>query len=113
MRTLATPGVVDTLVARFRAISPGQRARWGAMNAHQMAVHIGDATEATLGRRAFSAKARAPNALRKVVLLYLLPRFPRGVRSGAEPASKVVDPAAFVSDIERAIGLLRELAAPG
>ncbi|HYV98653.1 MAG TPA: DUF1569 domain-containing protein [Gemmatimonadaceae bacterium] len=111
MRTLASPGVLDSLTARFRGLTAAQSARWGSMSAHQMTLHICDATEATLGRRPFAAKARSPNPMRKIVLLYILPRFPRGVRSGAEPASRTVDATTYNTDVARAAGLLAELAA--
>ena len=35
---------------------------------------------------------------------------PRGIKSGAEPAAAVVDPAAFARDLERTVGLLQQLA---
>jgi hypothetical protein len=83
------------------------------MNVHQMLVHIGDAAAAALGQRAFSATPRSgPRGLVRFIALYVLPRTPRGIKSGAEPAAKVVDAAAFDSDRDRAIALVRQLAAP-
>jgi len=84
------------------------------MSVHQMLVHIGDAAAAALGQRPFSATPRpGPRGLVRFIALYLLPRTPRGIKSGAEPAAKVVDAAAFTSDQERAIALLRQMVTPG
>jgi hypothetical protein len=81
------------------------------MNAQQMALHVGDACAAVLKQRAFSASLRGgPAGLRRFMLLYLLPRMPRGIKAGANPAAAVVEPAAFAGDLERAIGLLQQLA---
>ncbi len=84
------------------------------MNVHQMLVHIGDANAAALGQRPFSSRPRSgPRGLVRFIALYVLPRSPRGIKSGAEPASRLVDAAAFGGDRERAIDLLRQLATPG
>jgi hypothetical protein len=45
--------------------------------------------------------------------LYLLPHTPRGIKSGAEPAAKVLDAADFADDRDRAVALLRQLATAG
>ncbi len=79
-----------------------------------MLVHIGDAAAAALGQRSFSTTPRpGPRGVVRFIALYLLPRTPRGIKSGAEPAAKVVDASAFASDQERAISLLRHMASPG
>jgi len=64
------------------------------MKPQQMALHLGDATAAVLKQRAFSAKPRGgPAGLRRSLLLYVLPRMPRGIKTGADPAAAAVDPA--------------------
>jgi hypothetical protein len=83
------------------------------MTVQQMLVHIGDAAAAVIGQRPFSASPRSgPRGLVRFIALYVLPRSPRGIKSGAEPATKVVDATTFSLDRERAIALLRQLAAP-
>ena len=111
MRTLATPHVLPSFVRRLRQLTPAHRAIWGTMSAQQMARHLADATDAVLQRRAFASRARGPSRFVKLVALRVLPRMPRGVRSGAEPASVMVDPAGFAADVERAVAGLEELAA--
>jgi hypothetical protein len=91
-------------------LDPADVRRWGSMNAQQMARHVADASAAVLKQREFASKARGgPTALRRFVLLNVLPRMPRGIKSGAKPAETVVDPAAFTVDRDRAVALLRAL----
>jgi hypothetical protein len=111
MRSLADTAVLEDVIARMARLSPGDVRQWGSMNAQQMARHVADASAAVLKQREFASKARGgPSAVRRFVLLNVLPRMPRGIKSGAKPAETVVDPAAFVVDRDRAITLLRELA---
>ena len=111
MRTISDVAVLEDLVRRLRRLAPTQPGLWGTMKAQQMALHVGDAAAAVLKQRAFSAKPRAgPAGLRRFVLLVLLPRMPRGIKAGADPAAAVVDPAAFTNDLERTVALLQQLA---
>jgi len=112
MRTLSDAAVLEDVVGRLRRLNPTQPARWGAMSAQQMALHLGEASAAVLRQRDFSAMPRGgPAGLRRFALLYLMPRMPRGIRTGADPAGAAVDPAAFARDLERAVQLLQQLAA--
>jgi DinB family protein len=111
---IGNSSVLESLVTRIGRATPDCSRQWGTMNVHQMLEHIGDAAAAALGQRAFSATPRpGPRGLLRFTALYLLPRTPRGIKSGAEPAMKVVDAAAFVPNQERVISLLRQMAAPG
>jgi len=113
-RHIAETAVLGCLVARIGRAEPDCSRRWGTMTVHQMLVHIGDAAAAALGQRPFSATPRpGPRGLVRFIALYLLPRTPRGIKSGAEPAAKVLDAAAFAQDRDRAIALLRQLGTPG
>lgn len=98
-------------MSRLRRLAPTQPGLWGTMKAQQMVLHIGDACAAVLKQRAFSARPRGGSAgLLRLIVLYLLPRMPRGVKSGANPAAAVVEPAAFAQDLERAVTLLQQVA---
>lgn len=114
MRThIGETAVLDSLVTRISRATPDSARRWGTMNVQQMLIHIGDGAAAALGQRPFSATPRSgPRGMVRFIALYLLPRTPRGIKSGAEPAAKVVDAAAFAADRDRAIALLRQMAAP-
>jgi len=112
MRTLATSGCVDDLISRTQLITPEQPRLWGTMTAHQMLLHLGDAAAAALGQKQFVLKPRPGGAVIRFVLFYLVPRYPRGVRVGNNPAGRVVDPATFEHDKQRVIDLTRAMAAP-
>lgn len=106
--------VLDSLVTRINSATPQSTRRWGTMDVHQMLEHIGDAAAAALGQRAFSATSRSgPRGLVRFIALRLLPRMPRGIKSGAEPAEKVIEVAAFKGNQERAAALLRQMAVSG
>lgn len=81
------------------------------MNVQQMASHVGDASEAVLKARPFPSKRPRPSPLIRTLVLYLMPRFPLGAHAGANPAAKVLDAAAFASDVERAVTSLERMAA--
>jgi len=112
-KNIASQPVLEALVMRIGSARPECRRQWGTMNVQQMLVHLGDGSAAALGQRTFAARPRPGGTVIRFVALYLLPRTPRGIKSGAEPAAKTVEPSAFATDRERAIGLLRQLAAPG
>lgn len=112
MRNISDGAVLENLVGRLRRLAPTQPGLWGSMKAQQMALHLGDASAAVLKQGPFSATPRGgPSRLLRFVVLYLLPRMPRGVKTGADPAAAVVEPAAFAQDLERSVTLLQQLAA--
>jgi hypothetical protein len=110
MKTIADPGVLGTLTARLQRLTPTHERGWGRSSAHQIAVHLGDAAEAALGRREFSATGRPPSRFRKWFALSLPFRWPRGIKSGADPAAKLLAEETFPADLERALQALRDLA---
>ena len=112
MRTLATNGSVDDLVARTQQITPDSPRQWGLMTPHQMLLHLGGAAAAALGQAKFTLKPRPGGVIVRLVLFYLMPRYPRGIKVGNDPAKRVVDPATFESDRARVIDLTRAMAAP-
>jgi hypothetical protein len=109
MKTNADPAVHAALVDRLEAVTATHARLWGTITAHQMVVHLGDAAEAVLKRRPFPAPSRPPSRLFKWIALRLPLRWPRGIKSGAEPALRVLDAAAFPADRKRAVDTLREL----
>jgi hypothetical protein len=108
-QTVADAAVVAALAARLERLAHDQVRVWGAMSAHQMIVHLGDAAEAVLQRRNFAAPFRPPRRIMKFVALNLPLPWPRNIRTGAPPAPPV--PAdAFDRNRARAVATLRELA---
>jgi hypothetical protein len=101
MKTIADPRQLTALTRRLEALSATPSRVWGTMSAHQMVVHLGDGAEAVLGRRPFAApRRRGSRALKWVALALPLP-WPRGIRSGAEPASRVLSQEEFSADRDR------------
>ena len=111
MKTIGDPAVLAALTGRLRRLTPAHQRVWGSISAHQMVSHLGDASEAALARRPFSPTTRPPSRLMKVVALSLPMKWPRGVKSGADPAAKVLPAAEFPADLDRAVRTLQELAA--
>jgi len=75
-----------------------------------MAAHLADVAEAVLKRRSFSAPTRRPSRVTRLLVLYLPIRWPRNIKTGADPASALLAPEAFEADRSRAITTLMELA---
>ena len=111
MKTIGDPEVLAALTGRLQRLTPAHQRIWGSISAHQMVSHLGDASEAALARRPFSPTTRSPSRLMKLVALSLPLRWPRGIKSGADPAAKVLPGEEFPADLERASRGLRELAA--
>lgn len=111
VRTLSTPQVLLQFEQRFGDLTPSHAARWGSMSVHQMVLHVRDATAAVLKRRPFPSRAAPPSRIAKLVVLRLLPRFPRGVRTRANPAAVMTDPGDFNTDVGGTVALLHALAA--
>ena len=112
MKTISDAAVLAALTTRLESVTATRARVWGTMSAHQMLVHLGDGGEAALGRRSFATPARPASGVLKWAVLKLPLRWPRGIRSGADPASKELAPERFSADRERALRTLRELAAP-
>ena len=111
MKTIADAGQLATLTRRVQSVTPTQARVWGTITAHQMVVHLADASEAVLRRRPFTVTPRSSNRLLKWVALTLPLPWPRNLKSGAEPAARTVLAAEFPADRDRAVSTLRELAA--
>jgi hypothetical protein len=110
MRTIADAAVLAGLSRRLETVTATQSRVWGTMTAQQMLVHLGDGAEAVLKRRPFTASPRRASRVFKWVALNLPLPWPRGIRSGAEPASRVLPAEAFSADRDRAVRTLHELA---
>jgi hypothetical protein len=111
MHTIADARQLTALTRRLQDLSATQSRVWGTMSAHQMVVHLGDGAEAVLGRRPFGAARRGGSRALKWVALALPLPWPRGIRSGADPASRVLSQEEFSADRDRAVRTLLELAA--
>jgi len=111
VKTIRDATVLAELVRRVERVTLTQSRVWGTMSAQQMLVHLGDGAEAALTRQPFTASGRKGSRVLKWVALTLPLPWPRGIRSGADPASRETPAGRFSADRERAVGTLRELAA--
>ncbi len=110
MRTIADPVVLAPLTARLERLTPERPRVWGSMTAHQMAVHLANGAEAALGRQEFEVPPRRPRPVQKLLALYLPIPWPRGVKTGSDPAGRSLSADRFEADRRRAITTLDELA---
>ena len=111
MMTIGHPAALAAIISRLQRLTPAHERVWGSISAHQMVSHLGDASEAALGRRPFSPATRSPSRMLKFVALSLPLPWPRGIKSGADPAAKVLPVEQFPADLDRAVRTLQELAA--
>jgi hypothetical protein len=108
-KTLADEHAVAALATRLQSLSPDATRRWGKMNAHQMLLHLCDASDAVMRRRDWPKLRRKPSSLVKFIVLHVLRGIPRNVTTSSNPAGKSVDRANFSNDVQRAIAAMREL----
>jgi hypothetical protein len=110
MKTIAQQAVLADLTRRLEAITPAHERIWGTITAQQMLVHLGDGVDAVLKRHPFPTSRKPPSRLLKWIALRSPLRWPRGIKSGAEPGAKHLPPEDFPSDRDRALCTLRDLA---
>jgi DinB superfamily len=110
MRTIADARLLAALTHRLESLTAATPRVWGTMSVQQMLAHLGDAADAVLQRRPFPASARAGNRLFKWVALELPLPWPRGIRTGADPAARILSAGGFAADRTRAVHTLQELA---
>ena len=79
MKSLSEPAAHREIMSRLASVSPGDRALWGKMSAHQMLCHLNDAYLFSLGKRAV-AELKAP--LPRPVFKWLALRVPLRWRPG-------------------------------
>jgi hypothetical protein len=114
MRTLADFATVDALVARLASVRPDAQRRWGTMTPAEMLCHVADAFEVALGDRLPSTvKAPGPPRLIKGLALWLPIPWMKNVPTGrnVDPRRDGTRPGDFTADRDRAVRLLRRLAA--
>lgn len=114
MKSLRDPVVTEALARRLEAITPASARRWGVMSPHEMLCHVADAFEVALGDRPMSGVRMAgPPALLKFLALRVPLPWMKNVPTGAgvNPRREGTRPSDFDADRERAVRLLRRLAA--
>jgi hypothetical protein len=114
MKTLASPVTLETVAARLGSVRPETPRRWGTMTSAEMLCHVADAFEVALGDRPPSAvKAPGPARLIKWFALSLPLPWMKNLPTGrnVDPRRDGTRPGDFAADRDRAVHLLRRLAA--
>ena len=114
--TAADPGVVDSLEARLRRLTPETARRWGTMTASEMVCHLSDSFLALLGERPVSAAAwpRWRQRLTKWIAFRTPLPWPQGIATMPEvnPKLQGTRPAAFEADRDALLVLMRRFVSP-
>jgi len=114
MKTLADAATVTATVARLESTRPDATRRWGTMSPGEMLCHVADTFEVALGDRPPSrVKAPGPAWLIKGFALWLPVPWMKNVPTGrnVDPRRDGTRPGDFTADRDRAVRLLRRLAA--
>ncbi|HJV89993.1 MAG TPA: hypothetical protein VJ623_06790 [Holophagaceae bacterium] len=112
--TLADPATHTRLVQRLEALRPDSPRRWGAMSAHEMLCHLGDAADAVLDPEAPRPAVGAKPLIKWIALRSGLP-WPKGFQAPARIDARKggTPPDDFEADRRRVLdGLARLAAAP-
>ena len=118
LRTVADPGVLQSLKERLERLRPDAQRRWGTLTPHEMLCHLGDAAEMILRTRPRSVPitSRSKPIVKAIGLWSPLP-WPRGVRTNPmhNPRAEGTKPSDFARDLARAVATLEAIhaAAPG
>lgn len=115
MRTVADPGVVQSLKQRLERLRPDAQRRWGTLTPHEMLCHLGDAFEMVLRTR----PRKAPITSRskpfvKAIGLWSPLRWPHGVQTNPmhNPRAEGTRPSDFSRDLARVVAALEGIGAP-
>jgi hypothetical protein len=114
VKTVADPGVLQSLVGRLRSVQPDSRRRWGTLTPHEMLCHLGDAAAMVLGTRPRTQPLplRHRPVLKTLGLWFPVP-WPHGWPTNPlhNPRAEGTRPTAYDQDLARAIDGLQGIAA--
>ena len=113
MKSVASPEVVEGLLARLGKLTPESERHWGTLSAGEMLCHLGDTLESVLRHRVPPGPppSEVPRPFLKWVILYAPMPWPKGVktRPGVNPKIDGTRPGSFEADRSRVITRLAEL----
>ncbi len=108
-RSVIDAAAVDILVARVERLNASSVPLWGSMHAAEMLLHCNVVHTAVLNWNGAKGRATMRQRLMKFAWLYILPRFPRNVRTSRKFNVKgQVDQDAFSRQREEWVSLLRK-----
>lgn len=111
-KNLLNKEVAETAIARVQKLAPATKARWGKMTATEMLLHLNKVHEQLLSPAAPSPKKTTLKQwLLRWLVLYILPKYPRGAKTPRPFNTKnTIDEAAFEAQKEHCIQLLQRFA---
>ncbi len=80
-KSIFDPGVIKELMDRVSELKPGDKAKWGKMNPTEMLSHCNIAIQKTIGWDRELRKATFKQTMVKWLALYILPTFPKNVKT--------------------------------
>jgi len=116
MKTLANQSEKEESLRRIALVTPGARARWGKMSAHQMMCHLCDSFRLALGeRQASPASGLFQRTVMKFGALYVPLPWPHGIATRPEMEQGVAGtpPLEFEKDRAELCALLERFCAAG
>jgi hypothetical protein len=110
MPSLREEKIRNGLIHRLQRLTPESKPKWGSLDAPRLLCHLSDTFEMSLGDMPVpSANMKAFQRFPlKHLFLYVAP-FPKGAKAPGELLSTL--PGDFESDRQRAIGLVKRIAA--
>jgi hypothetical protein len=116
VKTLATPGTVDEVIARIARLDPASERRWGTLTPNEMLCHLADSYGGMLGDRIVTPvdTVLTRTVFRWVALHTALP-WPKGVptRPEVDPRQQGTQPVDFDRDRDAVVALIRRFITPG
>lgn len=98
----------EALAARVQKIQPDSQPRWGTMNATEMLLHCNRVNEQLLAAEAPRVKTKVSQYIARLLVLYLLPNYPKGARTPRRLDTKgQIDVSAFRQEQTNFIDIIR------
>ena len=98
----------EQIIQRLMKLQPGMPALWGSLSVEGMMFHCTFITNEILSAQPLHDKPRIKQRITKIVGLYIMNKFPKGVKSAAKYVSK--DPGLdFEKERKTLIGLVNKI----
>ncbi len=99
----------EAIVSRIQKLSPDAQALWGRMNATEMLLHCNRVNEQLLTATPAKKGTRIKQYIGRLLVLYLLPNFPKNARTPKRNDTKgQIDASAFEGERQTFIALIKQ-----
>jgi len=79
-KTLFNKATANNIIERVNRLQPGNKAKWGAMNATEMLMHANLCNEEIFEPIAPTKKTTIKQYLLRIIALYIAPNFKKGIK---------------------------------